>query len=105
MKQVPREEDWENYTEDLDADYAHKIFFGKTNEEMQPAFRRCVIERVDELRWMPKIPFQYYIFGLRDYVMRQEFDSYDDPDAASCFLNLFHRNFLFDAGVRMDGKG
>ena len=88
MKLIPTEAQWENYWDDLDTNYAHRIFFGKSNEEMQEEFRRCVIERVDEIRWMPKIPFQYYIFGLRDYVMERNFGFYDSSDAASCFLGL-----------------
>lgn len=88
MKQIPTEKDWVGYEEDLDARYAYKIFFGKTNEEMQPAFKNNVIERVDEIRFMPRDVFQYYIFGLRDYVMRRDFGFYDSSDAASCFISL-----------------
>ncbi len=88
MKGVPTEEDWGSYVDDLDSMYAHKIFFGKTNQEMQPAFQEAVIERVDELRWMPPVPFQYYILGLRDYVMNQDTCLDDRSDAASCFLTL-----------------
>ena len=86
---VPTEEDWGNWSSgDLDVAYAHKIFAGKTNLEVQPDFYRCVIERTDELRWMPKVPFQYYILGFRDFVISGKFASYDSSDAASCFLGL-----------------
>uniref|UniRef100_UPI0040566737 hypothetical protein n=1 Tax=Candidatus Electrothrix sp. TaxID=2170559 RepID=UPI0040566737 len=88
MSQIPTEKDWIGYEKDLDAKYAYKTFYGKTNEEMQSAFRYNVIERVDEIRFMPRGAFQYYIFGLRDYVIRQDFGFYDSSDAASCFINL-----------------
>ena len=98
---VPTEEDWGNWKDDLDQKYAHGLFAGKTNEEMQPHFQRCVIERADEIRWMLKIPFQYYILGFRDHVMSGDFDEYGSPDAASCFLNLVeeklksHPDYIF----------
>ncbi len=52
---VPTEEDWGDYNSDLDQEYAHRVFAGHTNEEMQPHFRANVIERTDELRFMPEI--------------------------------------------------
>ena len=59
--QIPSETDWEDVqnSNDLDAGYAYKIFFGKSLSEVQPDFARNPIERCDELRFMPKIPFQY----------------------------------------------
>ena len=39
----------------------------------------------DELLWMPKAPFQYYMIGFRDAVLSP---GCDDSDAASCFLRL-----------------
>ena len=37
---------------------------------------------------MPIKPFQYYIFGYRDFVLARDFDNYEASDAASSFLNL-----------------
>lgn len=88
MKKVPTEKEWLGYEKDLDASYAYKVFFGKTNEEMQSSFKLNVIERTDEIRFMPVKAFQYYIFGLRDYVMKRNFGYLDSSDAASCFLGL-----------------
>lgn len=55
---------------------------------MLPHFRENVIERTDELRWMPEVPFQYYVLGFRDFVMAGEFDQLEASNAASCFLGL-----------------
>jgi hypothetical protein len=79
---VPTEADWGDYQSDLDQKYAHDLFAGHTHEEMQLHFYRCVIERADELRWMPKIPFRYYMLGFRDYVMAGKFPEFDVIDAA-----------------------
>ena len=85
---VPTEAEWGDYEVDLDQKYAHKMFAGRTNQEMLPYFRRNVIERTDELRWMPVAPFRYYMLGFRDFVMAGEFDPTWAADAASCFLGL-----------------
>lgn len=61
---VPTESDWGDYQSDLDANYAHDLFGGRTNEEMQAHFRLNPIERTSELRFMPTIPFRYYGISL-----------------------------------------
>ncbi len=85
---VPTEDDWRDYTSDLDQNHAHSVFAGRTNEEMQPFFRRNPLAMTDDLRWMPDVPFRYYILGFRDFITAKQFDFLDGSDAASCFLGL-----------------
>jgi hypothetical protein len=85
---VPSEEDWGNYKADLDQKHAHSVFAGRTNAEMQPFFRRNPVEMTDELRWMPEVPFRFYMLGFRDFVMARNFGFLNASDAASCFLGL-----------------
>jgi hypothetical protein len=85
---VPTEADWGNYEADLDQSHAHRLFAGRTNPEMLPRFRENVIERTDELRWMPEVPFRYYFLGFRDFVMAGEFNHLEAGNAANCFLGL-----------------
>ena len=85
---VPTEEDWGDYTSDLDQNHAHSVFAGRTNEEMQPSFRRNPLALTDDLSWMPDVPFRYYILGFRDFITNTDFDFLEAPDAASCFLEL-----------------
>lgn len=85
---VPTEAEWGEYRDDLDQNYAHDVFSGRTNQEMLPHLRQNLIERTDELRWMPEVPLQYYVLGLRDFVMAGEFDDLEVSDAANYFLNL-----------------
>jgi hypothetical protein len=86
---VPAEEDWGNYSNDLDQEYAHRIFAGKSAEQVMPEFERNVIERASELRFMPEVPFRYYMLAFKDYVLSDlvVLNSLA-PDAASCFLGL-----------------
>jgi len=88
LRKVPAEAEWGDYQADLDQDYAHKLFAGRTNQEMLPRFRRNVIETTHDLRWMPEAPFRYYMLGFRDFVMAGEFEFLGASDAATCFLDL-----------------
>jgi hypothetical protein len=84
----PTEKDWGDYKSDLDHNDAHSVFAGRTNQEMQPFFRRNPIQMTDELRWMPGVPFRYYMLGFRDFIVAKDFDFLEASDAASCFLGL-----------------
>jgi hypothetical protein len=77
-----------DYRSDLDQEWAHRKFAGKSNDEMQQYFREIPIEAASDLRFMPEIPFRYYMLGFRDCVMSGEFEPCHDSDGASCFLHL-----------------
>ncbi|MBU2714152.1 hypothetical protein, partial [Zooshikella harenae] len=85
---IPDESSWGEYHTDLDVAAAHSMFAGKTNEEMQKEFKKNIIERCSDIRWMPIVPFQYYIFGLKHYIDSGDFSDFNKPDAASCFIEL-----------------
>lgn len=91
---IPCEEDWENYSYDMDIADAYENFSGKSNDEMQLEFKKNVIERSSDLGWMPMVPFQYYIFGFKRYIDVGDFNSFDKPDAASCFIRLVQTKLL-----------
>ena len=85
---IPTKEDWGEWEGDIDLESAHRVFFGKSNSQVQDAFYRCVIERADELKYMPSAPFRYYIIGYRDFINSGKFMLFDEADAASNFLDL-----------------
>ncbi len=91
-RHIPSEEDWGNYQDDLDQEYAHGIFAGRDLDQVMPAFARSSIDRAEELRFMPTIPFRYYIFSFCEFVTSPEVltlnGGMDASDAASCFLDL-----------------
>jgi len=88
---IPTEEDWGDYTSDLDWDYAHRIFAGKANDEVQADFKRNAMGRAEEFHYMPDVPFRYYIRGFAQYVMGCGDDRLNDSEAASSFLWLIER--------------
>ena len=82
---VPTEAEWGDDQADLELDYGHRMFAGRTNQEMLPHFRRNLIKLTGELRRMPQVPFRYYMLGFRDFVISEELEA---SDAANCFLSL-----------------
>ncbi len=86
--ETPSEEDWGDYQSDLDQIDAHDVFFGRTNEEMQKEYSRHITARTTDLKFMPAVPFRYYMLGFSDFVMSNKFDKLDAPDVANCFITL-----------------
>jgi len=85
---IPKEADWGDYKKDLDQKSAFISFAGRSNDEMQSDFYKNIHERVSELRFMPTVPFRYYVIGLRDFIVHGEFAKYESADIANCFLSL-----------------
>lgn len=98
-RKVPSENDWGNYTADLDQRSAHERFGGKTNEDMQKEYYSNVLERVAELRFMPPIPFRYYVIGFKDFIIAGSFAEYEASDAANSFLKLVESSLMSNARV------
>lgn len=88
LLRIPSEADWGDYRNNLDQEWAHGLFAGKRNDEMHQHFRELPIEAASELRFMPEVPFRYYMLGFRDCIMASPFEPCNDSDAASCFLRL-----------------
>lgn len=85
---IPNEVDWGDYQSDLDSMSAYKRFFGKSNEQARRLFYSSLLEAVDELRFMPEIPFKYYVVAFKDFIKDGDFPKYKASDAVSCFLNI-----------------
>lgn len=87
---IPNEDDWSPKLLHEDALTAYDRFFGKSNDEMQEYFYRNVISATNDIRFMPNVPFQYYIYGLCQYVTGTNLNKYEASAAASGFLGLVH---------------
>ncbi len=85
---IPSDKEWGKISNsDLDLKYVYKKFLGKTNLEMQRIYNGVVaIEYVDALRWMPPIPFYYYIHGFINYIINEHYQDIDSYDAAYSFF-------------------
>jgi hypothetical protein len=93
---IPTKNDWGDIDRhDLDASYAYKRFFGKTLAQVLPYFEDAVLEAAEDLRYMPAIPFRYYIFAFKEFLlsekaMSSEGNCIEVTGGADVFLNLIH---------------
>lgn len=93
VKEIPTIEEWGDIS-DLDVHYAYEIFGGKDNASLQCEFKKNVIERCENIRRMPIIPFQYYVLGFKEYIESNDFGEFDRPDAANCFIELIEEKAI-----------
>ena len=94
---IPDDEEWAGYKNDLDASYAHDLWFGRSLDDMQKDFPGGrSIERGDELLFMPRRAFQFYVFAFAQYVMSDA--AIGDADAASSFLGFLKAREKRDPG-------
>jgi hypothetical protein len=88
---IPTESDWGHFAGDLDVASAHERFGGTSREEASRRFGHGdIIGAVDELRWMPAVPFRFYLLALSDHLQSRDVleEGRDPASAASSFLNL-----------------
>ena len=84
---IPSREDWGDLTGDFDKSDAFDRFYGKSNREMQIAFSRDPTMRAQDIRFMPRFPFIYYMQGFIDFVLNGTYGN-DAPDIANCLLDV-----------------
>jgi hypothetical protein len=86
-RRIPGKSEWLGFESDLDVKYAHKLMFGKSIADVLQYFGgTSSIERADELLFMPRGAFQYYVFAFAKFV--QSDTAAGDADSASPFLLL-----------------
>jgi hypothetical protein len=86
-RQVPGAAQWAGYQDDLEAQYAHGLLFGKLIDEVQECFADDrSMERAAELHFMPRGAFQYYILAFAQFLQSER--ARGDSNAASSFLHL-----------------
>jgi hypothetical protein len=94
---IPGQIEWSGYQQDLDVKYAHKLMFGKSTSEVRELFGGVrSIERADELLFMPRGAFQYYVFAFAEFLQTDA--ATGDPDSASPFLRLLVNREQRDPG-------
>jgi len=94
---VPTDADWKEAAdadqtlEGLDVAHAYRTCFGRTNQEMQQRFHESVHGTAEDLCYIPRIPFQYYILGFKDFVRAAVPPYAELSDAASWFFAIVLR--------------
>jgi hypothetical protein len=83
---IPGADEWA-VNNDVDARNVHAAWFGKSLEDVQKFFARGQsAQRGDELLFMPRRAFQFYIFAFAQYVMSEA--AVGDANGASSFLKV-----------------
>lgn len=96
-RKVPDAAAWNGYLDDLDAQYAHELLFGKSADEVVHLFGEGrSIERASELLFVPRGVFQYYVFAFAAYLLSE--GAAGDSDSASPFLHLLVNRERRDPG-------
>ena len=94
---IPGAEEWAGYKDDFTAKQAHSFWFGKSLDDVQPHLDGSKsIQRGQELLYLPRGAFQFYVFALAQYVMSDA--AIGDSDAASVFMTLLAAREKRDPG-------
>jgi hypothetical protein len=94
---VPGKTEWSGYESDLDVRHAHRLMFGKNTDEVQHLFGDInSISRMDELLFMPRGAFQYYVLAFAQFVMSPQ--AAGDSATASSFFELLSAREKRDFG-------
>ena len=88
MNEVPNISDWSGYEADFDSREAFQNFFGKSNSQMTKEYRDNISMRATDLRFMPAIPFRYYIIGFKDFLSYENLDDFSKGEAASSLFRI-----------------
>ena len=84
---IPGEAAWSGHEGDLDAQYAYDKLFGKSVAQVEQMLGdNGSLARAEDLHFMPRRAFQYYIFAFTQFLQSER--AFRDPDSASCFLRL-----------------
>ena len=84
---IPTLKEWGKYDNDLDLKEIHKLFFGKSNSDVYYYYKNMAcISRADELLFLNKKVFQYYIYSFVLYLLSDL--GKDDDEAKEVFLSL-----------------
>lgn len=88
MNSIPNANDWlpVGPESELDDGYAYKNFFGRSLQQAVNQFEENAIFYQEDLMYMPKVPFLFYLQAYIKYLRSEK--SVGDSDGASCFLGL-----------------
>jgi hypothetical protein len=94
---IPDKVAWAGYEKDFEVRHLHRIFYGKSIEEVQSYFKGGrSIERADELLFSPRQVFQFYVQAFALFLQSEQ--AIGDSDSASSFLSLLEARKKRDPG-------
>lgn len=106
LRSIPTEDDWkwsENQCpyDQMDVAWTHDKFAGKSIEQVEDYFFDSVLSASEAISYMPKIPFQFYIFAYTRYLLDKRTLGEDyrlnngASEGASSFLGLVKEKLVW----------
>lgn len=85
---IPDRDDWGDISDNFDLRDAYDIFFGRSRRDAAALLSKNVLARAQDIRFMPKIPFSYYILGFCDLVLSGSYGDSHAWDVADSFISV-----------------
>jgi hypothetical protein len=82
----PTEADWQSEPWNQEIPYAYDHFFGRSLEEAFALFVENAMYHEEDMVWMPRPCFRFYVLAYTNYLMSES--SRGDCDGANCFFGL-----------------
>lgn len=84
---------WNKYinSKTIELTCAKEIFLYSSDQKILSSFSQNVIERTDELRFMPPELFNYYFHYFIEYLTLAKHDEFFKSEIADCFISLLNQ--------------
>ena len=88
MSSKPTIADWGTPTDDLDDQYARRMFMGVSESDAIARFAENPVGRSEDLLHMPTKVLPFYLNAFAKYLLRLKPPTLDAADAVSCFISV-----------------
>ncbi|TJZ77322.1 hypothetical protein [Chitiniphilus eburneus] len=85
---IPSQEEWGDIFYDFDVQDVHKSFFGKNHGQAIALFKKDVLSRSQDVRFMPEKVFPYYMMSFGGFVQGGEYGENSSCDVANCYIDV-----------------
>ena len=85
---APTSEMWGAPTEDLDDQYARRMFMGLSESDAAARFVENPVSRSEDLLHMPAAVLPFYLSAFAKFLLGLKPPTLDGADAASCFISV-----------------
>ncbi len=96
---VPTREEWGKcpaHVLDLDWNWSFEHYAGKSNEEVAATVAGNPLSAAEDVRYMNRVPFRYYVKGYCECLAQRRFDAHHMADAASCLFGTIEYKLQHD---------
>ena len=88
MSSKPTIADWGTPTDDLDDQYARRMFMGVSESDAIARFAENPVGRSEDLLHMPATVLPFYLNAFAKYLLELKPPTLDAADSASCFISV-----------------